>query len=117
MEEIEKRQHYRPTAREHANAFSEKMASASAEGINIHQLGIDLNDQEMAFIASLPEEDRDLYETLYVEELNACTSATSAKTMEIERRTLETQIQNAQSSFAWVWAVVAGLFIVMFFAR
>lgn len=117
MEIIEKRQQYRPVAREHAAVFAQQMAAAAAAGENIHQLGIDLNDQEIVFVASLPPEDRELYESLYAEELSACTRASNAKAAELELKTIETQAQNSQNSMVVVWAVLIALLLIIFLAR
>lgn len=118
MEDLEKRKKYRATARDRAGVFSRKLADAAAAGKDIHQLSIDLSDEDLVFAAGLPEEDRELYEELYAQELNALTAATNAEAARIEQETLQTQIQTAQTSFAWLWGVLAFLaFLVVFLAR
>ncbi|EED68366.1 hypothetical protein SR914_25470 [Comamonas testosteroni] len=117
MEELEKRQHYRQIARQRATAVHEKIGLAARAGENAYQVGADLNDLENAFMAGLPEQDRDVYTQLYVEELDALTNATNDKTRAIQEETLRAEMQNTQNSFTWVWVVLSILLILGFLMR
>lgn len=75
--DLEAKARLRPLAREKAAWFSGEIKKAAASKKNPHQVSIDLNDQIEVFVATLPEEERDIFTLLYIEELNANTAAMS----------------------------------------
>ncbi|ASR89559.1 MULTISPECIES: hypothetical protein [Alcaligenes] len=109
----------RPLARKKAEEFSDALSEGLAQDRNIHQLSLDLQDEVQAYLLSLPEEDRETFEALYIEELNAQTAMANQSATEklAQAEAIEAEGAKSQQVMSGIIVLIAILVLVFFLAR
>uniref|UniRef100_UPI003D03A6C4 hypothetical protein n=1 Tax=Alcaligenes faecalis TaxID=511 RepID=UPI003D03A6C4 len=102
-----------------AEEFSDALSEGLAQDRNIHQLSLDLQDEVQAYLLSLPEEDRETFEALYIEELNAQTAMANQSATEklAQAEAIEAEGAKSQQVMSGIIVLIAILVLVFFLAR
>ena len=112
--DIELIKRLRPLARQRAGEFSVALSQGLAEGRNIHHLSIDLQDEFQVYLLTLPDGDRETFEALYAEELNA---NAAQKNQQVEKLFAEAEATASAGAEAWriLSAIVGVVAVAVFF--
>lgn len=107
----------RPSVRKLVEEDNAYLRATASDGQNIHQISLDRNDQVQTYMQTLSESDLALFIKLYEEEMNAMTQAMLQETAEINAKTAQQHIQNAQSASniaTWISLIVFFIVLISF---
>lgn len=113
--DLELKAKLRPIAREKAAWFSNELDKVAQGEGNVHRASIDLSDELDEFAASLLDDEREMFYSLYAEELEANTAEINQKadTLFAEAAASEANTQAIGAVVGFVVFIIVLLFVFL----